>query len=99
MGDVPICTMLSGGIDSVLTTFYVFKNLNFKKIGYQPTSYVFSVKGFDSVDVRKARLAAQGFKSINLKLIEVQASREEIVQDIPKIIETFEMRKIKALSF
>ena len=29
MGDVPICTMLSGGIDSVLTTFYVFKNLNF----------------------------------------------------------------------
>ena len=30
MGDVPICTMLSGGIDSVLTTFYVLKNLNFK---------------------------------------------------------------------
>ena len=27
MGDVPICTMLSGGIDSLLTTFYVFKNL------------------------------------------------------------------------
>ena len=99
MGDVPICTMLSGGIDSVLTTFYVFKNLNFKKIGYQPTSYVFSVKGFDSPDVQKARLAANGFRSINLKLIEIQATREEIVQDIPKIIETFEMRKIKALSF
>ena len=32
MGDVPICTMLSGGIDSVLTTFYVFKNLDFKKL-------------------------------------------------------------------
>ena len=99
MGDVPICTMLSGGIDSVLTTFYVFKNLNFKKIGYQPTSYVFSVKGFDSPDVQKARLAANSFRSINLKLIEIQATREEIVQDIPKIIETFEMRKIKALSF
>ena len=99
MGDVPICTMLSGGIDSVLTTFYVFKNLNFKKIGYQPTSYVFSVKGFDSPDVKKARLAANGFRSINLKLVEIQATREEIVQDTPKIIETFEMRKIKALSF
>ena len=99
MGDVPICTMLSGGIDSVLTTFYVFKNLNFKKIGYQPTSYVFSVKGFDSPDVQKARLAANSFRSINLKLIEIQATREEIVQDIPKIIESFEMRKIKALSF
>jgi len=99
MGDVPICTMLSGGIDSVLTTFYVFKNLNFKKIGYQPTSYVFSVKGFDSTDVRKARIAASGFKAINLKLIEVEADREEIVVDTPKIIETFEMRKMKALSF
>ena len=61
MGDVPICTMLSGGIDSVLTTFYVFKNLDFKKINYQPTSYVFSVKGFDSIDVNKSLLAASSF--------------------------------------
>ncbi len=99
MGDVPICTMLSGGIDSVLTTFYVFKNLNFRKIGYQPTSYVFSVKGFDSIDVHKARLAAAGFKEINLKLVEVEATGENIVLDTPKIIETFEMRNIKALSF
>ena len=30
MGDVPICTMLSGGIDSVLTTFYVLKILTLK---------------------------------------------------------------------
>ena len=99
MGDVPICTMLSGGIDSFLTTFYVFKNLNFKKIGYQPTSYVFSVKGFDSIDVHKARLAASSFKKINLKLIEVEATGDKIVMDTPKIIKTFEMRKIKALSF
>ena len=99
MGDVPICTMLSGGIDSFLTTFYVFKNLNFKKIGYQPTSYVFSVKGFDSIDVHKARLAASSFKKINLKLIEVEATGDEIVMDTPKIIKTFEMRKIKSLSF
>ena len=99
MGDVPICTMLSGGIDSFLTTFYVFKNLNFKKIGYQPTSYVFSVKGFDSIDVHKARLAASSFKKINLKLIEVEATGDKIVMDTPKIIKTFEMRKIKSLSF
>ena len=99
MGDVPICTMLSGGIDSFLTTFYVFKNLNFKKIGYQPTSYVFSVKGFDSIDVHQARLAASSFKKINLKLIEVEATGDKIVMDTPKIIKTFEMRKIKSLSF
>ena len=73
MADVPICTMLSGGIDSVLSTFYVFKNLNFRKIGYQPTSYVFSVEGFNSTDVEKARITAKSFSSIGLKLVEVKA--------------------------
>ena len=99
MADVPICTMLSGGIDSVLSTFYVFKNLNFKNMNYQPTSYVFSVKGFNSTDVAKARISAESFSSIGLKLVEVEANKIEIVKDTPKIIETFEMRKIKALSF
>ena len=37
MGDVPICTMLSGGIDSVLTTYYVLKNIEFDKVNFQPT--------------------------------------------------------------
>ncbi len=99
MADVPICTMLSGGIDSVLSTFYVFKNLNFKNMSYQPTSYVFSVKGFKSPDVEKARIAAKSFSEINLKLIEVSASKEDIVNDTSSIIESFEMRKMKALSF
>ncbi len=99
MADVPICTMLSGGIDSVLSTFYVFKNLNFKNMNYQPTSYVFSVKDFVSTDVEKARIAAKSFSSINLKLVEVTAHKDEIVKDTKSIIETFEMRKMKALSF
>jgi asparagine synthase (glutamine-hydrolysing) len=99
MSDVPICTMLSGGIDSVLSTFYVFKNLDFKNMDYQPTSYVFSVKNFKSTDLEKARVAAKSFSEINLKLIEVEASTEEIVKDVPNIIESFEMRKMKALSF
>ena len=29
MGDVPICTMLSGGLDSLLTTYYVLSNIDF----------------------------------------------------------------------
>ena len=99
MSDVPICTMLSGGIDSVLSTFYVFKNLDFKNMDYQPTSYVFSVKNFKSTDLEKARIAAKSFSEINLKLIEVEASTEQIVKDVPNIIESFEMRKMKALSF
>ncbi len=99
MGDVPICTMLSGGIDSVLTTFYVLKNLNFKEISYQPTSYVFRVKNFDSIDVKTAEIATDGFKEIGLKLKVIEAEEKQIVKDMPKIVETFEMRQLKALSF
>ncbi len=99
MGDVPICTMLSGGIDSVLTTYYVLKNINFKKVDYNPTSYVFKVKGFDSIDVKTAKIATDGFKEIGLKLKVIETNENEIVKDMPKIVETFEMRELKALSF
>lgn len=99
MGDVPICTMLSGGIDSVLTTFYVFKNINFKKVNFKPTSYVFKVKGFDSIDVKTAIEASKGFKDIDLNLKVIEADPEDILNDLPRIVETFEMRNLKALSF
>ena len=99
MGDVPICTMLSGGIDSVLTTYYVLKNINFSEVKYQPTSYVFRVKNFDSIDVKTAQIATEGFKEIGLKLKIIEATEDQIVQDMPRIVETFEMRQLKALSF
>jgi asparagine synthase (glutamine-hydrolysing) len=99
MGDVPICTMLSGGIDSVLTTYYVLKNIDFDRIDYQPTSYVFKVKGFDSIDVKTAEIATKGFQKIGLKLKIIEADKMHIVNDMPKIVETFEMRQLKALSF
>ena len=99
MGDVPICTMLSGGIDSVLTTYYVLKNIEFDKVNYQPTSYVFRVKNFDSIDVKTAEVATEGFKKIGLKLKVIEATEEQIVKDMPGIVETFEMRQLKALSF
>ncbi len=99
MGDVPICTMLSGGIDSVLTTYYVLKNINFKKVDFEPTSYVFRVKGFDSIDVKTAKVATAGFEKIGLKLKVIEAEENQIVDDMPRIVETFEMRELKALSF
>ena len=99
MGDVPICTMLSGGIDSVLTTYYVLKNIDFNKAKYQPTSYVFRVKGFDSIDVKTAEIATKGFQKIGLKLKIVEASEDQIVKDMPGIVKAFEMRQLKALSF
>lgn len=98
MGDVPICTMLSGGIDSLMTTYYVLGNLDFSRLSYQPTSYVFAVEGHDSEDVRRARVAAEGFQAIGLTLREVYASAEQVVADIPEIVEIFEMRRMKALS-
>jgi len=99
MGDVPICTMLSGGIDSVLTTYYVLKNIDFNQVKYQPTSYVFKVKGFDSIDVKTAEIATAGFKKIGLNLKIIEANESQIVKDMPKIVEAFEMRQLKALSF
>ena len=99
MGDVPICTMLSGGIDSVLTTYYVLKNIDFNKVKYQPTSYVFRVKGFDSIDVKTAQEATKGFQEIGLKLKVIEAEEDQIVKDMPNIVEVFEMRQLKALSF
>ena len=99
MGDVPICTMLSGGIDSVLTTYYVLKNIDFNKVKYQPTSYVFRVKGFDSIDVKTAQEATKGFQEIGLKLKVIEAEEDQIVKDMPNIVEAFEMRQLKALSF
>ena len=86
MGDVPICTMLSGGIDSVLTTYYVLKNINFNKVDFEPTSYVFKVKGFDSIDVKTAKVATAGFEKIGLKLKVIEAEENQIIADMPKIV-------------
>lgn len=98
MGDVPICTMLSGGIDSLMTTYYVLSSIDFNKVGYRPTSYVFAIDDYESEDVRRARIAAEGFKEIGLTLHEVRATRDQVVEDLPDIVDMFEMRKIKALS-
>jgi len=91
--------MLSGGIDSVLTTYYVLKNIDFNQVKYQPTSYVFRVKGFDSIDVKTAEIATKGFQKIGLKLKIIEADENQIVRDMPNIAESFEMRQLKALSF
>lgn len=98
MGDVPICTMLSGGLDSLLTTYYVLSNIDFNSVSYRPTSYVFAVEGFDSPDVYRAKVAAEGFEDMGLTLREIRASEEQVVEDIPDIVTLFETREIKSLS-
>ena len=98
MGDVPICTMLSGGIDSIMTSYYVLSSIDFAKVGYAPTSYVYAIDDYEAEDVRRARIAAEGFRAIGLTLKEVRSSAAQLIEDLPDIIRTFEMRKIKALS-
>ena len=98
MGDVPICTMLSGGIDSLLTTYYVFSNIDFSNQAYTPKSYVFAVENAVSEDVRRAKIAAEGFQELGLQLREIRATAESLVEDMPDIVQMFETRKIKALS-
>ena len=98
MGDVPICTMLSGGIDSLMTTYYVLSSIDFARADYRPTSYVFAIDDYDSEDVRRARIAARGFEEIGLTLNEIRVPREQVIDDLPDIVDMFEMRRIKALS-
>ncbi|PPR11166.1 MAG: Asparagine synthetase [glutamine-hydrolyzing] 1 [Alphaproteobacteria bacterium MarineAlpha11_Bin1] len=98
MGDVPICTMLSGGIDSVMTSYYVLSSIDFDRVDFQPTSYVYAISDYESEDIRRAKNAAEGFEDIGLTLKEIRTSGDQLVEDLPDIIHTFEMRKIKALS-
>jgi asparagine synthase (glutamine-hydrolysing) len=98
MGDVPICTMFSGGLDSLLTTYYVLGGIDFERVDYRPTGYVFAVEGHQSEDVRRAKEAAKGFRDIGFELKEVRAPAETVVADLPDIVTTFETREIKALS-
>ncbi|MBL94276.1 MAG: hypothetical protein CMF70_03130 [Magnetovibrio sp.] len=98
MGDVPICVMFSGGIDSILTSFYVLNSIDFTLTDYKPTGYVFAVEDFVSEDVRRAQVAAEGFKEIGFELKEIRAPRATMIEDIPDVVATFETRKIKALS-
>jgi len=98
MGDVPICTMLSGGIDSVMTSYYVLSSIDFDRVDFAPTSYVYAISDYESEDVRRAKKAAEGFEAIGLTLKEIRTPGEQLVEDLPDIIHTFEMRKIKALS-
>ena len=98
MGDVPICTMLSGGIDSVMSSYYVFQGIDYERVDFRPVSYVYQIDDYESEDVRRACEAAKGFQEIGLELKVVKSSGDQLVEDIPHIIELFEMRKIRALS-
>lgn len=86
ISDVPICTLLSGGIDSFLVTF-ILKN-------YYPSvkSYVayYDDKKFQSSDLYYAIKAA---KWLGIKLKKIPIKRREILKNLPKVIYALESYK------
>lgn len=86
VSDVPICTILSGGIDSVITTYLLSK--------YKPDveAFVVSMGDGDTAndDIKYARLAAKEF-GINLN--EIIISEREVMDSIDQILYVIEQAR------
>jgi len=82
ISDVPICTLLSGGIDSVIITYLL------SKIYPQIEAFVVTTDG--GTDIEFARIAAKEF---GIKLHEVYLSSEEIESMIDSTLYVTEMAK------
>jgi len=86
ISDVPICTLLSGGIDSFLITF-ILKN-------YYPSIEAFTAyyddRRFQSSDLYHATKAA---KWLGIKLKKIPIKGGEIIKNLPRIIYGLESYK------
>ena len=71
ISDVPICTLLSGGIDSVITTYLLSK--------LYPKLEAFVVTTEGGSDIKFARIAAKEF---GIKLHEIHMTNDEIMNSI-----------------
>ena len=82
ISDVPICTLLSGGIDSVITTYLL------SKLYPQIEAFVVTTEGGE--DIKYARIAAEEF---GIKLHEVHMTNEEIISSVDTALYVTEMAK------
>jgi len=82
VSDVPICTLLSGGIDSVIITYLLSK--------LYPNIEAFVVTTEGGTDIKYARIAAKEF---GIKLHEVHLTTEEIENSIDSTLYVTEMTK------
>lgn len=95
IADVPVCCLLSGGVDSLITTYLVNKLL--KQKGENLTLYTFHIEEepiIEGTDLYHARIAAKALGLEN-NLIEVQISREEAVDALPEVIYSLEDKRSK----
>lgn len=95
ISDVPVCCLLSGGIDSTITTYLTNKIL--EKQGRRLTLYTFHIQEEPIVagtDLYHARIAA---KSLGLEenLIEVHISIKDAIESLPEVIYALEDKRLK----
>ncbi len=82
ISDVPICTLLSGGIDSVITTYLLSK--------LYPKLEAFVVTTDGGSDIKFARIAAKEF---GIKLHEIHMTNDEIMDSIDTTLYVTELTK------
>ncbi len=95
IADVPICCMLSGGVDSIVTTYLIKKAL--KENGKDLALYCFHIKDepiTPSTDLYHARRAASAL-GLGSNLREVYATKQEIIDSIPEVIYALEDKRSK----
>ena len=86
VSDVPICTILSGGIDSVIATYIL------SKINPNIEAFVVSMGDGDTKndDIKYARIAAKEF---GVKLHEIILTEDDVINAIPETLYVIEQAR------
>lgn len=95
ISDVPICCLLSGGVDSTITTYLV--NNILKERGEKLTLYVFHINEepiVEGTDLYHARIAAKAL-GLEKNLIEVHVSKKDAIESLPEVIYSLEDKRSK----
>ncbi|MCK5096053.1 MAG: asparagine synthetase B [Candidatus Pacebacteria bacterium] len=95
ISDVPVCCLLSGGVDSTITTYLVKKILD--REGKDLSLYCFHVEGHPidkNSDLYHARKVAKYF-GIEKQLNEVCIQEDDIIEAIPEVIHGLEDTRSK----
>lgn len=95
IADVPVCCLLSGGIDSAVTTYLVNKLLTSR--GEKLTLYTFHIEEepiVEGTDLYHARIVAKAL-GLERNLIEVHISGKDAINALPEVIYSLEDKRSK----